>query len=99
VFQAVSVSGEAVPQLAGLKIADVQPGMPGYGQLEGVAVTGSEPGSPAFKNGLRVGDVIVGVSQWRVRSVKQFTEALRQADQPLRFALVRGEYRITLIVP
>jgi serine protease Do/serine protease DegQ len=99
VFQAVSLSGEAVPQLAGLKIADVQPGMPGYGQLEGVAVTGSEPGSPAFKNGLRVGDVIVGVSQWRVRSVKQFTEALRQADQPLRFALVRGEYRITLIVP
>jgi serine protease Do/serine protease DegQ len=99
VFQAVSVSGEAVPQLAGLKIADVQPGMPGYGQLEGVAVTGSDPGSPAFKNGLRVGDVIVGVSQWRVRSIKQFTEALRQADQPLRFTLVRGEYRITLIVP
>jgi serine protease Do/serine protease DegQ len=99
VFQAVSLSGEAVPQLAGLKIADVQPGMPGYGQLEGVAVTGSEPGSPAFKNGLRVGDVIVGVSQWRVRSIKQFTEALRQADQPLRFTLVRGEYRITLIVP
>jgi serine protease Do/serine protease DegQ len=99
VFQAVSLSGEAVPQLAGLKVADVQPGMPGYGQLEGVVVTGSDPGSPAFKNGLRVGDVIVGVSQWRVRSIKQFTEALRQADQPLRFALVRGEYRITLIVP
>jgi serine protease Do/serine protease DegQ len=97
-FQAVSVSGESVPQLAGLKVADVQPGMPGYGKLEGVVVTGSEAGSPAFKNGLRVGDVIYGVNQWRVRSVKQFVEALRTADEPLRLALLRGEYRITLIV-
>jgi serine protease Do/serine protease DegQ len=97
-FQAVSVSGESVPQLAGLRVADVQPGMPGYGQLEGVVVTGSDGGSPAFQNGLRVGDVIYGVNQWRVRSVKQFIEALRTADQPLRLALLRGEYRITLIV-
>jgi serine protease Do/serine protease DegQ len=97
-FQAISVSGESVPQLAGLKVADVQPGMPGYGKLEGVVVTGSESGSPAFKNGLRVGDVIYGVNQWRVRSVKQFIEALRTADQPLRLALLRGEYRITLII-
>jgi serine protease Do/serine protease DegQ len=97
-FQAVSVTGEAVPQLAGLSVADVQPGMPGYGQVEGVVVATIDGGSPAFKNGLRVGDVIYGVNQWRVRSVKQFTEALRTADQPLRLALLRGEYRITLIV-
>ncbi len=97
-FQALSLSGESVPQLAGLKVADVQPGMPGYGQLEGVVVTGSDGGSAAFKNGLRVGDVIYGVNQWRVRSVKQFIEALRTGEQPLRLALLRGEYRITLIV-
>jgi serine protease Do/serine protease DegQ len=97
-FQALSVSGEAVPQLAGLKVADVQPGMPGYGQMEGVVVTGSDGGSPAFQNGLRVGDVIYGVNQWRVRSIKQFTEALRTAEPPLRLALLRGEYRITLII-
>jgi serine protease Do/serine protease DegQ len=99
VFQTMSVSGESVPQLAGLKVADVQPGLPGYGQLEGVVVTGSDGGSQAFKNGLRAGDVIYGVNQWRVRSVKQFVEALRTAEHPLRFALLRGEYRITLVVP
>jgi Do/DeqQ family serine protease len=98
VYQAAAVSGESVPQLAGLKVADVQPGMPMYGQLEGVVVTGVERDSPAFKNGLRVGDVIFGVNAWRVRSLKQFSEALRKADQPMRVALLRGEYRITLIV-
>ncbi len=97
-FQAISVSGQSVPQLAGLKVADLQPGMPAYGQLEGVIVTGSDGGSPAFRSGLRVGDVVYGVNQWRVRSVKQFLEALRTAEQPLRLGLLRGEYRITLIV-
>jgi len=97
-FQAIQVSGQAVPQLAGLKVADLQPGMPAYGQLEGVFVTGSDRGSPAFKNGLRAGDVIYGVNQWRVRSVNQFLEALRTAEQPLQLGLLRGEYRITLIV-
>jgi len=98
VYEAAAVSGESVPQLAGLKVADVQPGMPMYGQLEGVVVTGVERDSPAFKNGLRVGDVIFGVNASRVRSLKQFTEVLRKAEQPLRVALLRGEYRITLIV-
>jgi serine protease Do/serine protease DegQ len=97
-FQAISVSGQSVPQLAGLKVADVQPGMPTYGRLEGVVVTSSDRESAAFKNGLRVGDVIYGVNQWPVRSLKQFTEVLRTAEPPLRLALLRGEYRITLFV-
>jgi len=97
-FQAIGVPGESVPQLAGLKVAEVQPGMPAYGRQEGVVVTGSDRESAAFKTGLRVGDVIYGVNQWPVRSLKQFTEVLRTAEQPLRLALLRGEYRITLIV-
>jgi len=97
-YQSASVVGEGVPQLAGLKVADVQPGMPMYGQVEGVFVVGVERESAAFKNGLRAGDVIFGVGRTRVRSVKQFNEALRAAEQPLRLALVRGDYRIQLVV-
>jgi serine protease Do/serine protease DegQ len=97
-FQAITVPGESVPQLAGLKVAEIQRGMPAYGQVEGVVVTGSDRESPAFRNGLRVGDVIYGVNQWRVRSVQQFLEALRTGEPPLRLGLLRGEYRITLII-
>ena len=97
-YQSASVVGEGVPQLAGLKVADIQSGMPMYGQVEGVFVVGVERESAAFKNGLRAGDVIFGVGRTRVRSVKQFNEALRAAEQPLRLALVRGDYRIQLVV-
>jgi S1-C subfamily serine protease len=92
------VVGEGVPQLAGLKIADIQPGMPMHGQVEGVFVAGVERESAAFKNGLRAGDVIFGVGGARIRSVKQFSESLRTAEQPLRLALLRGDYRLQLVI-
>ena len=97
-YQSTSIVGEGVPQLAGLKIADIQQGMPMYGQVEGVFVAGVERDSAAFKNGLRPGDVIFGVGRARVRSIKQFNDALRTAEQPLRIALLRGDYRIQLVI-
>ena len=97
-YQSTSVVGEGVPQLAGLKVADIQAGMPMHGRVEGVFVAGVERDSAAFKNGLRAGDVIFGIGQARVRSVKQFTEAVRTAEQPIRLSLLRGDYRIQLVV-
>jgi len=97
-FRSTSIVGEAVPQLAGLKVADIQQGMPMYGQLEGVFVAGVERDSAAAKNGLRAGDVIFGVGRARVRSVRQLTDTLRAAERPLRLALVRGDYRIQLVI-
>ena len=97
-YQSTSVVGEGVPQLAGLKVADIQPGMPMHGRLEGVFVAAVERESAAFKNGLRAGDVIFGVGRARVRSVKDFADALRAAEQPLRLALLRGDYRLQLVV-
>ena len=97
-FQSTSVIGEGVPQLAGLKVADIQPGMPMHGQVEGVFVAGVDRESAAFRNGLRAGDVIFGVGRARVRSVKQLTDALRAAEEPLRLALLRGDYRLQLVI-
>jgi serine protease Do/serine protease DegQ len=67
-----------------------------YGQL--VAVTAIEADRPAYRNRLRAGDLIFGVNRTRVRTVEEFLGALRAAEPPLRLALVRGEYRITLLI-
>jgi Do/DeqQ family serine protease len=97
-FQVTALAGEAVPQLAGARVADLAPGMPLYGQVEAIVVASVEASSTAFGNGLRAGDLIYGVNRVRVRNVKQFFEALRAAEQPLRIALLRGDNRITLII-
>ncbi|MBI2316567.1 MAG: DegQ family serine endoprotease [Betaproteobacteria bacterium] len=97
-FAVTGAAGEAVPQLAGARVANIEPGMPMYGQVLGVIVASVEAKSAAARNGLRAGDIIYGVGRRRVRSVSAFLAALRAAEAPLRLTLLRGEYRITLTI-
>jgi len=97
-FAATAAAGEAVPQLAGAKISNIEPGMPMHGQIEGAIITAIENNSPAAKSGLRPGDIIYGVNRTRIRNVKQLLEALRDNERPMRIALLRGEYRLTLTI-
>ena len=91
-------AGEAVPQLVGARVANIEPGMPLHGYVEGVIVVSVEPGSPALRNGLRPGDIVYGVNRRRVRSVYELLAALRSANGSMQLALLRGEYRITLVI-
>jgi len=98
-FAVTGSAGEAVPQLAGARVANIEPGMPMYGSVEGVIVVSVEQNSAAALRGLRAGDIVYGVNRRRVRSVGEFLGALRgAAEGALRISLLRGEYRITLII-
>ena len=97
-FSATRLTGRTVPQLKGARVADIAPGMPMYGNVEGAIVVGVSGGSAAAENGLRAGDIIYGVNRRRIRSVAEFLSALSNADTPLRISLLRGEYRITLVI-
>jgi serine protease Do len=47
---------------------------------EGVVVTDIELGSPSEEKGIRIGDVITEVNRKSVTNVKEFREAMKQAD-------------------
>jgi len=95
-FTMTEIPGEAVPQLAGVRVSNIEPGMPLHGMAEGAIVTRIEPKSPGAQTGLRPGDVLYGVNRSRVRSVAELLAALRQAERPLRVLLLRGDSRLTL---
>jgi serine protease Do/serine protease DegQ len=97
-FAVTGNAGEAVPQLAGARVANIEPGMPMHGSVEGAIVVSVEANSAALRNGLRPGDIVYGVNRRRVSSVAEFLVALRAGESPLRLALLRGEYRITLVI-
>jgi serine protease Do/serine protease DegQ len=97
-FTATEIPGEAVPQLAGVRVSNIEPGMPVYGMVEGAIVTRIEPNTPGAKTGLRPGDVLHGVNSSRVRSVAELLASLRQAERPLRIFLLRGDSRLTLTI-
>ncbi len=97
-YTATAIPGEAVPQLAGVRVSNIEQGMPVYGMVEGAIVTRIEPKSPGAKTGLRPGDVLYGVNRKRVRSVAELLAALRRAERPLRIFLLRGDSRLTLTI-
>ncbi len=95
-YTMTEIPGEAVPQLAGVRVSNIEPGTPLHGMVEGVIITRIEPSTPGAQTGLRPGDVIYGVNRSRVRSTAELFAALRQAERPLRIFLLRGDSRLTL---
>lgn len=97
-YKVTTVTGETIPQLAGARVANVERGMPMYGHVEGVVVTAVEQGGAAFRNGLRPGDIVYGVNRVRVRSVQELIGAMRGVEGAVRLSVLRGEYRISLVI-
>jgi serine protease Do/serine protease DegQ len=97
-YTATAIPGEAVPQLAGVRVSDIERGMPLYGMVEGAIITRIEPHTPGAKTGLRPGDVLYGVNRKRVRSVKELLAALHGTERPLRILLLRGDSHLTLTI-
>ena len=96
--QAATVDAQAVPELAGASVANLERGMPLFGRIEGAFVASVTPNSPAWLQGLRPGDVIYAVSNRRVRNVSELLAALRNIEGSLSISLVRGDYRITILM-
>jgi len=89
---------ETVPQLNGAVIRAMDESHPLHGEVEGVAVANVEAGSPAWRNGLREGDVIVGVNRRRVTSVEEFKQALGRTRRALALDIIRGNTRLFLVI-
>ena len=70
----------------------------GSGNDAGVAVAEVEQGSPAWRSGLRPGDVIVGVNRKRVHSVKEFEIAAGEAPSVLALNVKRGDSSLFVVV-
>lgn len=88
--------GQAVPELAGASLADAERST-GDGVERVIAVTGVEPGSPADRNGLQPGDLIIGVNGQRVRSVAALASALRK-PRHVALNVIRGDFLLTISI-
>jgi serine protease Do/serine protease DegQ len=88
---------ETVPQLAGATVANLKTGS-SRGRIEGVLVTKVDANSPAWLHGLRPGDIIIGANRKKVRSVQEFLAVLRKHEDSIMLNLLRGDFRLTLII-
>jgi glutaredoxin 3 len=76
----------------GAKVADAgRYALPGGTNVRGAFVGGLNPGSPAERAGLKVGDVIVQVNDTPIGSVDELSAALSAASEnAVRLTLARG---------
>ena len=90
--QPESPRGPVNPLLAGLQLEDGE--VPGVG---GVRVVGVQPGSPAWRSGLREGDLVVEVNRARIRNVQDFLSVIDRRDT-LFLQVLRGDTALVLLL-
>ena len=93
---ASAAAGEATPQLQGATLRDLDPGSGRQGG--GVLVASVERGSPAWRVGLRDGDVIVAVNRGEVGSVAEASRALSRAGPAVALNVRRGNTMLYMVV-
>jgi serine protease Do/serine protease DegQ len=88
--------GQAVQELAGASLREVERRSL-RGRERAVLVASVGAGTPAFKHGLRAGDVILGVNGRRIASVAELGKALRDPGGAA-LNIVRGDSLLSLPV-
>ena len=100
---------QAVAQLPGLKVVEIERGSPLFQRLRGggLVVAEVDANSRALQAGFRPGDIIYAVNRRRVQTLAEFQKLLRAATQvPLGGAaergyavsLLRGDFSLTIII-
>ncbi|HEX2830938.1 MAG TPA: Do family serine endopeptidase [Burkholderiales bacterium] len=89
----------AAPQLAGMRVVEIERGSPLYQRIPGALVVASvAEGSAAWQAGLRAGDIIYAVNRRRIRTVAEFVAALRTVERGYVLALVRGDFNLSIVI-
>ncbi|NNF79892.1 MAG: DegQ family serine endoprotease [Rhizobiales bacterium] len=90
-------AGDGLPQLSGARIGSIPADHPRHGEVDGVMVRDLATGSPAWRLGLRQGDIILSVNQRAVQTISDFERAAKEADGVLALNILRGDTEIFVI--
>ena len=96
--QLAIAAGSTYPQLRGADIRNLDPGHPRYDDARGPHVESVEQGSPAWRNGIREGDIILAVNRTRVRNVDELAAVLESAGGAIALSILRGNTRLFIVV-
>lgn len=88
----------AVPQLAGTRITEIPANHPAKGNINGVFAADVASASPAWRLGLRKGDIIFAVNQVEVATVGEFEKAANSASGVLALSILRDGTQLFIVV-
>ncbi|OGT80465.1 MAG: serine endoprotease DegQ [Gammaproteobacteria bacterium RIFCSPLOWO2_02_FULL_61_13] len=86
------------PKLNGVTVGNIDADHPLSGKILGVEVAGIEPGSQAWRSGLRQGDIITSVNHTKIGKLEDFLTAVDRKQGPLLFRVIRGNAAAFLVI-
>lgn len=89
--------GRSIVQLNGAQFGDLPPDHPAARKIKGVLVVSVETGSPAWRVGLRSGDVLFAINQRAVTSTEELAEMAKQPSGTLALSVLRGDAQLLII--
>ncbi|MGD2167866.1 MAG: DegQ family serine endoprotease [Gammaproteobacteria bacterium] len=95
---AANNAATTIDKLQGAEFRDLDRSDPQFGDLEGVVVVSVEQASPAWRNGIRQGDIITAVNRRRVSSVEELSAALSEVTSAIALNIVRDETRLFIVI-
>ncbi len=89
---------DSVPNLRGAVFTNLPADHPLYGSVSGVVISDVDQDSPAWRHGLRQGDVVVAVNRRPVGSVEELRQALDAARRAIALNIIRGNVRLFIVL-
>ncbi|MGQ0524814.1 MAG: DegQ family serine endoprotease [Betaproteobacteria bacterium] len=94
----VEGEGQAVAQLPGVRVVEIERGSPLSRRVQGLVVTAVDENSKAWQAGLRPADIIFGANRARVRTLAELQKALRAGERGQTLNLLRGDSELTIVI-
>ena len=91
-------SGQAVSQLPGVRVVEIERGSPLYQRVQGLVVAAVDENSKAWQAGIRPGDIIFGANRRPVRTLAELQKALRGSERGQTLNLLRGDSELTVVI-
>ncbi len=91
--------GQLSPRLAGARLGDLPSDHPAAGRVRGVLVLEVAPGSPAWRAGLRAGDIILAVNRRPIGSLEELRRILERSRRLFGLNVLRGNRELFLLLP
>ncbi|MFB3100266.1 MAG: DegQ family serine endoprotease [Gammaproteobacteria bacterium] len=85
-------------RLEGVTINEIKEDYQYYGKIGGVYVVEVDRGSPAWRSGLRKGDIITSVNRQTVKDVPIFLKLVNGKDGPLLLRILRGNAAAFIVI-
>ena len=78
-------------KLEGMTVGEISPDHPLYGKTEGVLIVSVQRGTPAWRSGLRAGDVITTINKLQINNMQDFLAAVDNKEGSLVLRILRGD--------